>query len=121
MRTPPGCLLVALVSFLRLNSGTASVLYVNPANSVPAAPYNSWSAAATNIQDAVDAASAGDTILVTNGTYNFGARVALDGSTNRVWVGAAVTLQSVNGSASTLIDGAKLMRCVYLTNGARLS
>jgi hypothetical protein len=121
MRTPPGCLLVALVCFLRLNSGTASVLYVNPGNPVPAAPYNSWSAAATNIQDAVDAATSGDTILVTNGTYNFGARVGPDGSTNRVWVGAAVTLQSVNGSASTLIDGGKLMRCLYLTNGASLS
>jgi len=109
------------VCFLWLNSGTAAVLYVNQGNPVPATPYNSWSAAATNIQDAVDAASAGDTILVTNGTYNSGTRIAPDGSTNRVWVGAAITLQSVNGSAGTLIDGGKLMRCLYLTNGAKLS
>ena len=39
---------------------------VNSTNATP--PYTSWAKAATNIQDAVDAAAAGDEIVVTNGS-----------------------------------------------------
>jgi len=49
-----------------LNS-LSSKLYVNVNNATPAAPFTNWVSAATNIQQAVDAAAAGDDIVVTNG------------------------------------------------------
>lgn len=111
---------------LMLLDGLApSVRFVNVSNPAPAAPYLDWATAATNIQDAIDAAVAGDTILVTNGIYSSGGRTVYGISTNRVTVDKAVTLKSVNGPAYTVIRGLTSqslsgMRCVYLTNGASL-
>jgi hypothetical protein len=87
-------------------------------------PYAGWSTAATNIQDAVDAANPGDQVLVTNGIYQEATRVVY-GILNRVAVIKAVTVQSVNGPAVTIIQGKTYfekirVRCVYLTNGAAL-
>jgi hypothetical protein len=98
-----------------------AIHYVNPANGAPVPPYASWGTAATTIQDAVDYASVGDQVLVTNGGYFAGSRVSSDGATNRVVVTNAITLQSVNGALVTTIDGGNTMRCVYLANGAVLS
>lgn len=92
---------------------------VNGTNPVP--PYADWATAATNIQDAVDAAAPGDQVLVTNGVYQTGARPTDDGRTNRLVVDKPITVQSVNGQAVTLIEGAQLFRCVYLTNAAIIS
>src|SRR5277367_758289 len=91
---------------------------VNSANPVP--PYTSWATAATNIQDAVDASADGDQILVTNGIYASGARVVEGADADRVAVTKALTVQSINGPALTMIDGGGEGRCVYLTNGAAL-
>jgi hypothetical protein len=109
---------------------SAAVLCVDVNSTNPAPPYASWSAAATDIQSAIDASSDGDLILVTNGTYQTGGRV-VDGSlTNRVVIDKAVTVQSVNGPALTLIQGYQdadaivaddAIRCVYLTDNAVLS
>ncbi len=101
------------------------VCFVSVSNAASVSPFTNWVTAATNIQDAIDVANAGDFIVVSNGTYQTGGRVVYGGSTNRVVVDKAVTVQSVNGPAVTFIQGYSFrtssVRCVYLTNGAALS
>ncbi len=99
---------------------SAAVLCVDVNGINPAPPYTSWATAATNIQDAVDTATNGDLILVTNGVYQNGSG-SLDGfTTNRVAVTNSLTLRSINGPAVTVIDGSGAMRCVSLADGATL-
>ncbi|MBI3850149.1 MAG: hypothetical protein HY298_07655 [Verrucomicrobia bacterium] len=121
-------LAVSLVTLLTINA-SAAVLYVdvNSTNATP--PYTNWSTAAVTIQDAVDAAVNGDQVLVTNGVYRTGGRLSSDTTTNRVAVTKAITVQSINGPAVTVIEGYQVpgttngfsaVRCVYLANGAAL-
>jgi hypothetical protein len=100
------------------------VRFVSVSNTAPVSPFTNWVTAATNIQDAIDAANAGDFIVVSNGVYNYGGRAVYGMATNRVVVDKAVTVQSVNGAASTIIQGVGSslgIRCAYLTNGAALT
>ena len=64
-----------------------------------------WSTAASNVQDAVNAASDGDTILVSNGTYFAAGEITLK---------KALILRSVNGPGATVIDGSLTGRCVFI-------
>jgi nitrous oxidase accessory protein NosD len=86
----------------------AAVHYVdqNSTNATP--PYTNWSTAATNIQVAVDAAVAGDEIVVTNGTYAGG-----------VNINKPLTVRSVSGPQFTTISGGG--PCVSLASNASLA
>jgi hypothetical protein len=108
----------------------ATTRYVSLTSLSPTAPYTNWSAAATNIQDAIDVSSPGDVILVTNGLYNAGSRTAVDSTPCRVVINKSVTVRSMNGPGATVIEGYSVpgsfpwslnsVRCAYMTNGTTL-
>ncbi|MBN1674759.1 MAG: hypothetical protein JXR37_27185 [Kiritimatiellae bacterium] len=72
------------------------------------APYTNWVDAATNIQAAVDAAEAGDSVTVTDGVYAVSAPVTI--TTN-------VVLTGLNGADFTAVDGQGIVRCCEVSGG----
>src|ERR1039457_979679 len=113
--------LTIIILLLAVSNVSAATLYVSLESTNPTPLYATWATAATNIQQAVDAAQAGDTVLVTNGLFNVGQRHVGPGTPSRVVVTNAIILLSVNGPQFTLIDGAGANRCAYLINGANLT
>ncbi len=118
------CITFATITLFASRS-FAATLYVDVNSTNPVPPYTNWATAANVIQDAVDAAVVGDTVWVTNGTYNTGGKVMADDLTNRVVLDKAVTLRSVNGAGVTTIQGqdwteTNALRCAWMTNGAVL-
>ena len=118
---------VTTTQVVHVSSGIYYVVTNNPSG---AAPYDSWAKAATNIQDAVDAAFVGGTVLVSNGVYRAGGHVVYLSQTNRVAIDKTLTVRSVNGPAITVIEGdldpstimgTNAVRCVYMTNNTTLS
>ena len=103
-----------------------SLHYVSSSSTGGVPPYGTWETAASNIQDAVQVAVAGATVLVTNGIYDSGGALTPGYAlSNRVCVTNAVIVRSVNGpAASTILGqgplGSNAVRCAYLTNGAML-
>ncbi len=112
---------VILTGALLQPAAQAATHYVDAQNLNPQSPYTNWATAATIIQDAVAAASAGDVVLVTNGLYATGGA-----PNNRVSIMNPVTVQSVNGPAATIIEGqgprgASPVRCAYIGANAVLA
>ncbi len=101
-----------------------AVYYVAAWNPNPSRPYTSWATAATNIQDAIDAAMPEAVVLVTNGWYASGGRVTWDqfsSTSNRVVLSKNLSVRSVNGPGFTIVSGGGVMNCAYLSNGTSLS
>jgi hypothetical protein len=116
-------LLAALISLMAAATfpAQAATHYVSPTGT-QVSPYTSWSTAARVIQDAVDASTDGDDIVVTNGIYATGGRAAgTNVFLNRVAVDKMLAVRSVNGPQFTVIDGLKTVRCVSLASNASLS
>src|SRR6266704_712750 len=95
-------------------------VYVSPLGS-NISPYTDWATAARNIQDAINAASPGDTVWVTNGTYSSGGKVMAGDLTNIIALNKPLLVQSINGPSVTTIMGSKsavpaYTRCAWLTN-----
>lgn len=124
----------AALVMLRTLAAFAATHYVDANSANPTPPYGDWATAARTIQDAVDLAASGDCLIVTNGVYGAGGRAASGLLTNRVVLDKAVTVRSVNGPAWTFIqgfqvpdqisqntNGARSVRCAYVTNGAVLA
>jgi parallel beta-helix repeat protein len=120
-----------LVSALTALAAHAATLYVWLASPSPGGPYAGWSTAAHTIQDAVDFASPGDSVLVTNGLYATGWRAV---GTNllpaRVVIDKPISVLGVSGPAGSVIQGRPdpattngdaAIRCVYLASGASLA
>ena len=83
-------------------------LYVRTDNAAPAAPYDTWARAATNILDAIEWARRENAVVtVSNGTYATSGTVVLD---------TPVTLQSLNGPEVTILDGGLHHRVVQINS-----
>ena len=115
-------LLSAMWVMLCVMNVSAETRYVAQAGQMPSPNYTSWATAASNIQDAVDIAVTGDTILVASGVYDAGG-VFAGGQTNRVYINnKKLTLQAVsaNPEDTMIVGGGTLgpdaVRCV-LTEG----
>jgi hypothetical protein len=72
----------------------------------PAGAYTTWASAASNIQDAVNAATTNDTVWVGAGRYTVPPNATNFAGTNVVFINRPLTLRSSNGvPESTVIDG----------------
>jgi len=106
--------------------GPGSPFHYVATNGANVWPYTNWNDAAVIIQDAVDAASDSDTVLVSNGVYSTGGEITPGFAiSNRVFVSKSIIIKSVSGAKKSIISGkgslsSNAVRCVYLTNGASL-
>lgn len=114
-----------LIMFLAVVCGAAqaTTYYVNAARPDDSGDGLTWATAKKTIQAAVDLAVEGDTVLVTNGVYAVGERVAPGyASSNRVVITKNIVVRSMNRPAVTIIEGRgplgdAAVRCVYLSAG----
>jgi len=70
-------------------------------------PFTNWATAATSIQAAIDVASYGDIVLVSNGVYSIGDTIHIE---------KGITVGGVSGREYSTIDGGDARRCVYVND-----
>src|ERR1044072_9323866 len=78
------------------NEVAAATLYVSQTSMNPTPPFATWDSAAHTIQEAVDAASDGDTVLVGAGEYRL---------TSQVTIAKGILLRSDAGASQTILNG----------------
>lgn len=122
--------ILAVVALATFNL-SAATLYVSLDSPNPNPPYTDWATAAHVIQDAVDAARNGDTVLVGDGVYEVGQREVSVLDTNlshprwievgvsRIVVTNYIRLRSVNGPLVTTINGGERSELGDITNSVR--
>ncbi len=88
-----------------------AVAYVARAGNTDVFPYDTWATAASNVQDAVDAAVDGSTVWVEPEHY------LLD---ETLVVGQAVALRCAGGAGSAILDGDGSVPCLYLDHAEAL-
>lgn len=100
--------IVAVVGMLVLVAGAAQAAdrYVSPTGG-HTSPYTNWATAATNIQTAITAASAGETVWVTNATYVLSATIALNKS---------ITVAAFDPAAKPVVDGNRAVKCINISS-----
>ncbi len=111
------CMIV--ICALTSTVSASSTWYVS-LNSATNGPGTGWGNAFHVIQDAVDSATNGDTVVVDSGVYNTGTnKTPGHSSRNCVVITNDITVQSVNGAAATIIDayGFYTRRGVYMSAG----
>jgi len=91
-------------AILAATCASGAELFVSVSNATPVAPYTNWTTAATNIQAAVNAASNGDTVWVTNGVYA------------PLTCSKTITIRSVKGAGATVVDGGGTQRCATFSS-----
>jgi hypothetical protein len=110
----------AVTNHYTLRAGT---IYANAERPDDSGDGLSWATAKKTIQAAVELTADGDTVWVTNGTYNTGGVVAVAPEipsgmepgvvTNRVCITRSITVKSVNGPQVTIVDGQGSCRGFY--------
>ena len=116
-----------ILIFLTCSKISADTHYVSHLGTGAVPPYTNWATATPIIQNAVDVATSGDTVLVANGVYDEGERVTPGYAlSNRVVITKNITVRSASGPANTIILGAPTpggghgndaIRCVYMEAG----
>ena len=125
--TTAGFLIPVTLLWLGALSARAEYFYV--ATNGAGGDFKDWTRAATNIQEAVNVATNGDTVLVSNGVYTtatpFVHITTTLTSTSTVFLSNNITLKSVNGPAVTVIDATNYptmtARVVFVRSGATLN
>ncbi len=93
---------------VRVIPTNGATFHVSPSGS-HVYPFASWLDAATNIQEALDYASSGSTVLVINGRYLLSKTLTINNG---------ILFKSFGGASATILDGQNSNRCIVVSNSA---